>query len=138
MLFLLRIQVLHAGRGHRERDPKNPWRLHHSRRAGKIKKPPDKPGQAIGIPFAKTGRGITFRVKVEPRSSRRKVMGIHEGALKVKLTSPPVEGKANEELIEFLADLLGVRKSDIKILRGGSSKQKTVEVAGLREFPPID
>ncbi len=65
-------------------------------------------------------------------------MGIHEGALKVKLTSPPVEGKANEELIEFLADLLGVRKSDIKILRGGSSKQKTVEVAGLREFPPID
>jgi uncharacterized protein (TIGR00251 family) len=73
-------------------------------------------------------------VKVEPRSSRTMAAGLHGDALKVKLTSPPVEGKANEELIEFLSELLKVKKCDIKILRGQSSKQKVVEISGLKEL----
>jgi len=86
------------------------------------------------LPFEKTEKGVVFKVKVEPRSSRRMVAGLHGDALKIKLTSAPVEGKANEELIEFLSDLLGVKKSSIKILQGQSSKQKLVEVAGLKDL----
>ncbi len=73
-------------------------------------------------------------MKVEPRSSKRCIAGVHGDALKVKLTSPPVEGKANEDLIEFLADVLGVRKSSIKIVQGQSSKQKVVEVDGISDL----
>ncbi len=85
----------------------------------------------IKIPFEKTQRGVLVKVKVEPRSSRRKIAGLHGDALKVKLTSPPVEGKANEELVEFLGETFGVRKSAIKIVKGGSSKQKAVEIEGI-------
>jgi len=87
-----------------------------------------------GLPFEKTERGVVFKVKVEPRSSRRMVAGLHGDALKIKLTSAPVEGKANEELIEFLSELLNVKKSAVKILQGQSSKQKVIEIAGLKEL----
>lgn len=85
----------------------------------------------IKIPFEKTASGVLFKVKVEPRSSRRKIAGLHGDALKVKLTSPPVEGRANEELVELLADFFGTRKSAVRIARGGSSKQKLVEIEGI-------
>ncbi len=71
---------------------------------------------------------------MEPRSSKRQIAGLHADALKVKLTSPPVEGKANEELIEFLAETFKVRKSAVKILKGSSSKQKLVLIEGLEEL----
>jgi len=86
------------------------------------------------LPFEKTEKGVVFKVKVEPRSSRRMVAGLHGDALKIKLTSAPVEGKANEELIEFLSELLNVKKSAVKILQGQSSKQKVIEIAGLKEL----
>lgn len=60
--------------------------------------------------------------------------GMHGDALKVKLTAPPVEGKANEELIELLSEAAGVRKSAVKILKGSSSKQKLVLIEGLEEL----
>lgn len=92
----------------------------------------------IKIPFRKTGRGIAFKVKVEPRSSKTMIAGVITGdrgdALKVKLASPPVGGKANEELVELLSEVLGVRKSDIRIIHGQGSKQKTVEVAGVEDL----
>ncbi len=75
---------------------------------------------------------------MEPRSSRRQIAGLHSDALKIKLTSPPVEGKANEELIEFLSDTFKVRKSAIKILKGSSSKQKLVFIEGLKELEVLE
>ena len=86
------------------------------------------------VPYRKTARGIEVNIKVEPRSAKRGVCGIYGDALKVKLTSAPVEGKANEELVELLSDLFKVKKSDIRILRGGSSKRKVVEITGAREI----
>ncbi len=71
---------------------------------------------------------------MEPRSSKRQMAGMHGDALKVKLTAPPVEGKANEELIELLSEAAGVRKSAVKILKGSSSKQKLVLIEGLEEL----
>ena len=71
---------------------------------------------------------ITIKIKVEPRSSKSGIVGPYGDALKVKLTSPPVEGKANKELIEVLAKAFGVAKKDVEIISGQSSKNKIVKL----------
>jgi len=81
------------------------------------------------IPHKISSKGIVFNVRVVPRSSRACVVGVVGGALKVKLTAPPVEGAANRQLIEVLSDHFGVRKSDIEILKGLSGKNKIVEIS---------
>ena len=68
-----------------------------------------------------------IRVKVIPRSSRNQVIETGAGELKVKLTAPPVEGKANEALITVLADFLNIRKSSLKIVQGATSRNKIIE-----------
>ena len=83
------------------------------------------------IPFKKTKDGIVIEVKVEPRSSKKGIVGLMDNVLKVRLTAPPVEGEANEQLIEVVSELTGVRKSDIRIVRGLSSKRKVVEIRGM-------
>jgi len=72
-----------------------------------------------------------IKIKVEPRSSKAGIVGPYGDALKVKLTSPPVEGKANKELIEVLARELKVKKKDIEIVSGQSSKNKVVRINGI-------
>jgi uncharacterized protein len=87
------------------------------------------------IPYKKTKNGIMIEVKVEPRSSRRQISGIMDNdILKVKLTAPPVDGSANEQLIELISETTGVRKSQIKIVRGLSSKRKLVEITGVEKI----
>ena len=87
------------------------------------------------IPYKKTKNGITIEVKVEPRSSKRQITGIMDGTiLKVKLTAPPVDGSANEQLIELIAEVTGVKKSWIRIVRGLSSKRKLVEITGVEKI----
>jgi hypothetical protein len=87
------------------------------------------------IPYKKTKNGITIEVKVEPRSSKRQITGIMDGSiLKVKLTAPPVDGSANEQLIELIAEVTGVKKSWIRIVRGLSSKRKLVEITGVEKI----
>ncbi len=88
----------------------------------------------MNIPFKKTKDGVLIEVKVEPRSSRKGLSGIMDNVLKVKLTAPPVEGEANEQLIEVIAELTGVRKTDIRIVRGLSSKRKVVEIRGIESI----
>lgn len=86
----------------------------------------------MNIPYKKTKDGITIEVKVEPRSSRKQITGIMDSTiLKVKLTAPPVDGSANEQLIELIAESTGVRKSQIKIIRGLTSKRKLVGITGV-------
>ena len=76
-----------------------------------------------------------IEVKVEPRSSRRQISGIMDNdILKVKLTAPPVDGSANEQLIELISETTGVRKSQIKIVRGQSSKRKLIEITGVEKI----
>jgi uncharacterized protein (TIGR00251 family) len=74
---------------------------------------------------------VTFAVRVVPRASRNEIAGVHGNALKVRLTAPPVEGRANEALIAFLAQRLGVRKSQVEILAGTTSRHKMIRVIGL-------
>lgn len=75
--------------------------------------------------------GVTLRLHVAPRARRNEVQGVHGSALKVRLTAPPVEGAANDALLEFLAGRLGVRRQQITIVSGQHSRQKTVRVDGL-------
>lgn len=75
----------------------------------------------------------SLRIRVNPRSSRNQVTGWADGVLHVKLTAPPVEGTANKAAIEFLADLLGVKKSQITLTSGQTSRDKTFEITGLTQ-----
>jgi len=78
-----------------------------------------------------TSTGVTVKIYVAPRSSSNKVMGVHNGAIKVALTAPPVEGAANKALIEFMAKVLGVPRGAVRITSGETSRHKTVSVAGV-------
>jgi len=91
----------------------------------------------MAIPFQKTKKGITLKVKVEPRSSRKGVSGLVGDVLKVKVHAPPTGGAANEELIEILSEEFGVKKTAIKIIRGQSSRDKIVEIEGIEGIEGI-
>jgi uncharacterized protein len=75
--------------------------------------------------------GVTFDVLVQPRASREKLGPLHDGRLKVAVTSPPVDGEANAAVIALLAKTLGVAKSAVEVVAGASSRRKTVRVAGI-------
>ena len=78
---------------------------------------------------------VTFAVRVVPRSSRNQIVGVEGGALKIKLTAPPVEGAANTALVEFVAEWLGVRRSAVSIVSGDKARSKLVRVNGVtREY----
>ena len=85
------------------------------------------------IPVSESDEGIVFQVRVVPRSSRSEMAGIQGDSLKVRLKAPPVEGRANEECIRFLAGFLGVKKDRVRILSGLKSKTKTIAVSGLQK-----
>jgi uncharacterized protein (TIGR00251 family) len=76
---------------------------------------------------------LVFDVRVVPRSSRSEIVGEHDGALKVRIASPPVDGAANAELIKLLAKKFGVAKSDVEIIAGESSKSKRIKIANLSQ-----
>jgi uncharacterized protein (TIGR00251 family) len=73
----------------------------------------------------------TLTIQVQPKAKRNEVLGFAEGILRLKIAAPPVEGKANEELIRFLSKTLGTNKSSITIDRGHTSKVKIVTILGL-------
>jgi uncharacterized protein (TIGR00251 family) len=75
--------------------------------------------------------GVCLEVQVQPRSSRNQVVGEQDGRLKIKLTAPPVEGEANQALVNFLAQLLQIPKKNVKLLRGESSRHKLIEIMGV-------
>jgi uncharacterized protein (TIGR00251 family) len=84
------------------------------------------------MPWARDEEGaVVLELLVQPRASRTRAVGEHDGRLKLQLAAPPVDGEANLALVEFLAGALGVRKADVVILRGETGRRKTVRVAGV-------
>jgi uncharacterized protein (TIGR00251 family) len=73
---------------------------------------------------------LTFQVRVVPRASRSEIVGEHDGALRVRIAAPPVDGAANEELVRLLSRALGLSRSAIEISAGHASRLKTVRAAG--------
>jgi uncharacterized protein (TIGR00251 family) len=74
---------------------------------------------------------VLFTVRVQPRASRDEIVGVIEGALKVRLCAPAVENRANEALVEYLAGVLKTSKSAVRILSGAQSRTKRVEIFGV-------
>lgn len=72
--------------------------------------------------------GVTIDVLVQPRASRTKIVGEHDGRLKIALAAPPVDGEANAALIAFVAERLGVKKSDVSLISGETSRRKRLAV----------
>lgn len=79
------------------------------------------------------GDSLVFRAKVVPRSSKSEIAGEHDGALKVRIAAPPVDGAANAELVRLLAKKFGVSRGDIEILSGETSKIKRIKIANLSQ-----
>ncbi|MFZ0882917.1 MAG: DUF167 domain-containing protein [Candidatus Acidiferrales bacterium] len=77
------------------------------------------------------GNAVLFRVRVQPGASRDAIEGEHSGALKVRLTAPPVEGRANDSLRRLLARHLNVPVSAVRIVAGENNRNKRVSVAGV-------
>lgn len=84
------------------------------------------------IPLRETETGVIFRIRVVPRASRSGAAGIQGDTLKLRITAPPVEGKANEACIALLAELLGVKRTQVAIISGHASRTKTVAVEGVK------
>ena len=86
-----------------------------------------------------TNRGtVTISVRVQPRASKDQIAGTIEGALKVRLTAPAVENRANEALIEFLSTLLKTPKSAVRIQSGERGRNKRVEIRGVTGQQVLD
>ncbi|AKJ27745.1 DUF167 domain-containing protein [Caldimonas brevitalea] len=71
-------------------------------------------------------RGLEIDVSVVPNASRTQCVGLHDGALRVRLQAPPVDGKANEALLRWVAERLGLPRGQVELLRGQTSRRKTV------------
>ena len=76
---------------------------------------------------------LRISVHVNPNAGQNKVVGFQDGLLKVMIAAPPIKGKANQELLRFLSDLLGISKSNLAIEKGETNKKKTVAISGLSQ-----
>lgn len=86
--------------------------------------------------FCQSDKGdLLLHCHIQPKASRDAIVGIHDDRLKVQVASPPVDGKANEQLIRFMAKTLGVAKSRVTLVRGQGSRLKTLRIEGLEKLP---
>ena len=84
------------------------------------------------IRYSQHDRGLTFAVRVVPRASSSGIVGEHDGALRVRVAAPPVDGEANRELIKVLAKSFELPQNAVEIVSGTNSKSKTVRIRGAK------
>ena len=82
------------------------------------------------IQYSEDDRGFTFAVRIVPRASRTEIAGEYNGALRIRIAAPPVEGAANRELIRLLAKLFKLPQNAVEIVSGAASKSKIIHIAG--------
>lgn len=83
------------------------------------------------LEISESETGVTFAVRVVPRAAVNQIVGEHDGALKVRITAPPVDGAANEALLKILAKQFRVSRSQIEIVAGETSKSKRIKISNL-------
>ena len=83
------------------------------------------------VPVKETSEGVTFTVKVHPRARKNAVTGVVGDALKLAVTAPPVEGRANQAVVEFFADLFEIPSASVTIASGETGRRKVVRVTGV-------
>jgi uncharacterized protein len=96
-------------------------------------KPPVKVSSEImsNLWIRETENGLIFKVHLNPRSSKNCIVGIYQDTLSIKITAPPLEGKANKLLEELIARSLGLNNSSVKIISGKKTRNKTLLVEGI-------
>ncbi len=82
--------------------------------------------------------GCRLHLYARPRASRTEIAGLYGGRVKLKVAAPPVDGAANGEIIDFLSDRLGVRKTDVEFISGHNGKRKTLQLHGVRPEEAIE
>jgi uncharacterized protein len=82
--------------------------------------------------------GVIIRIHAQPQAPRSEIVGTHGDRLKIRIAAPPIDGAANEELLRFLKNLLGLKKNDIEIMRGRSSRSKDVMCYNISERSALD
>ena len=82
------------------------------------------------IQYSEKDRGLTFAVRIVPRASRSEIVGEYNGALRIRIAAPPVEGAANRELVRLLANIFKLPQNAVDIISGAGSKSKVVYIAG--------
>lgn len=86
--------------------------------------------------YRKEDSALVLTLRIQPGASRNDFAGLHGDALKVRIHSPPTDGLANRELLDFLADAFGTAKANVSLLRGESSRMKTVRIRAHTRIPP--
>lgn len=74
---------------------------------------------------------VTIRIKVQPRAPRTEIVGEHDGAIKLRVAAPPIDGRANEECRRFLAKLFEVSATSVEIISGDSSRDKVIRISNI-------
>ncbi len=92
----------------------------------------------MSLHIKQAGDGIEIAAAIQPRSSRNQIDGLHDGALKIRLTAPPVDGAANKACARFLAKCLGLSPAKVSIVKGLTSRNKTLHIQGLSEAALLD
>jgi uncharacterized protein (TIGR00251 family) len=85
--------------------------------------------------YRRNGETITLTLHVQPGAKHSEIVGLYGEALKIKLAAPPIEGRANEALLKFIADLFAVPLRNTELKQGGQSRQKVVAVTGSKIEP---
>ncbi len=87
------------------------------------------------MPFLATAKdgSLLLRVHIQPKASKTKIIGLYDGTLKITVCAPPVEGRANREIVKFLAKKLKIPKSDVRVKSGLQSRRKSLELKNIRE-----
>jgi uncharacterized protein (TIGR00251 family) len=87
----------------------------------------------MSVRVTESGGRVRFSVRVQPRASRSEIAGEYGDALKIRLSAPPVDGAANDELVAFLSNVFAVTRKSVRILAGETSRSKLIEVEGITE-----
>ncbi|VVC85509.1 DUF167 family protein [Sideroxydans sp. CL21] len=85
--------------------------------------------------YRRNGEVLTLTLHIQPGAKRTEVAGLHGVALKIRLAAPPVEGRANEALLKFIAESFGVSLRQVELKQGGQSRHKVVAITGSKVEP---
>ncbi len=85
--------------------------------------------------YRRNGEVLTLTLHIQPGAKRTEVAGLHGVALKIRLAAPPVEGRANEALLKFIAESFGVPLRQVELKQGGQSRHKVVAITGSKVEP---
>jgi uncharacterized protein len=87
--------------------------------------------------YRRDGETIVLVLHIQPGAKHNEVAGPHGDALKIRLAAPPIEGRANEALRRFIAELFAVPLRNVELLRGAQSRRKTVKISGSKVMPEV-